>query len=268
VKESLTTATSILRDELRVAFAKREDQFQQIGQRYESELLQKKIVPLVEEEIWPAVEKRGGPLAQEVGNEIWRELSLWRFSWRYLYDKSPLPTRNFTEREFDRFVREKAAPILKAHVPELLELQKQLVKDFSQNERIRQSVQDSFRTVVNDQEVQSLLTEIFHEVLIDNQRLQDELRGDWESGQARVALELASRRLDPTINQIGEAMFGNPNTAITPEFARVMRRMVLHKDQRWFVLDAGSPDSALRHADEPLVVELGDGESVPYAAGD
>ena len=265
VKDSLTLAGSVIQEDLKAAFAKREKQFQAIGERYETELLRKKIIPIVEEEIWPLVEERGRPLAEKIGTEIWQELSLWRFSWRYLYDKSPLPKRDFTQREFDRFVKEKAAPIMKAHVPDILEVQKHLVDDFANNETIRRSLRESYRTIVGDQEVQRLLAEIFREVLIDNQRLQQQMKAAWQTGQARRAVELASRRLDPTINRIGEALFGNPNTEITPEFARVMRRMVLRKDQRWFVLDAGNAESSLRDSNEPLVADRGASETIPYS---
>ncbi len=243
VQNSLTTASSVIRDDLQSAFEAREEQFQALGKRFEADLLQKRIVPLLHDEIWPVVEEKGSPLARKIGTEVWQELSLWRFGWRFLYDKSPLPERNFTEQEFNRFVKEKAAPILKAHLPDMLELQKSLVKEFADHPKIRETVRESFRTVVNDRELRDLLTAIFKEVLIENDRLKRTIEQQWTGPQARAAIDLASRKLDPTINRIGESMFGNPNKSITPEFARVLRRMVLHKDQRWLILDPGGNGS-------------------------
>jgi len=240
VKDSLATAGAVIKDELQVAFEAKEKEFLALGKRFETELLQEKIVPLLQDEVWPVVEKQGAPLAQKIGTEIWQELSLWRFGWRFLYDRSPLPERNFTQNEFNRFVKSKATPIMKAHLPEILELQKSLVNELSQHPEVRKTVRESFRTVVDDREVRALLTDIFKDVLIDNPRLRETMEQQWTGERARAAIDLASRRLDPTINQIGETMFGNPNKGITPEFARVMRRMVLSKDQRWFMLDPGS----------------------------
>lgn len=240
VKDSLSTAGSVIREELQVAFKSREKEFAALGKRFETELLQEKVVPLLQDEIWPIVEERGTPLAQEIGTEVWQELSLWRFGWRFLYDKSPLPERNFTEREFNRFVKEKAAPIFKEHLPDILELQKSLVKEFSRHPEVRKTVRESFQTLVDDEELRTLLTSIFRDVLIDNPRLRKTLERKWTGEEARAAIELASRKLDPTITRIGEMMFGNANKSITPEFARVMRRMVLNKDQRWFILDPGA----------------------------
>ena len=242
VKDSLKTAGSVIREDLQTAVENRENEFQALGKRFESELLQKKIVPLLQDEVWPIVEEKGAPLGKKIGTEVWEELSLWRFGWRFLYDKSPLPKRDFTEQEFNRFVQEKAAPILKSHLPEILELQKSLVQELADNPKIRQTVRESFRTIADDREVRELLTSIFKEVLIDNVQLRQTVERQWTGPQARAAIDLASRKLDPTINRIGEAMFGNPNKEITPEFARVLRRMVLHKDQRWFLLDPGTQD--------------------------
>ena len=160
VKDSLATVGSVIRDELKVAFESHEEEFVALGKRFETELLQEKIVPLLQEEIWPIVEEQGSPLAQEIGTEVWKELSLWRFGWRVLYDRSPLPERNFTEQEFNRFVKQKAAPILKEHLPEILELQRSLVKEFSQHPEIRKTVRESFRTVVDDDDLRKLLTSV------------------------------------------------------------------------------------------------------------
>jgi hypothetical protein len=84
VKDSLATAGSVIRNELQVAFEAREEDFLALGKRFETELLQEKIVPLLQDEVWPIVEEQGSPLAQKIGTEVWQELSLWRFGWRYI----------------------------------------------------------------------------------------------------------------------------------------------------------------------------------------
>ena len=109
--------------DLENAFAKREAKIRQIGEKYQSELIEEELVPLIESEIWPIVQKQSEPLAAQIGQEIWQEVSVFRFGWRYLYDRSPLPEKKLAEREFDRFLDEKLIPILKSHVGDFLELQ-------------------------------------------------------------------------------------------------------------------------------------------------
>jgi hypothetical protein len=52
-------------------------------------------------------------------------------------------------------------------------------------------------------------------------------------------MKMANGRLESTITRIGQALFGSPKGKITPEFARVLRNRVLHKDDRWLVLNPG-----------------------------
>ena len=106
-------------------------QLREIGDRLQADLVEKEIIPLVQDEIWPIVDEESRPLAAKVGQEIWNEVSVFRFGWRYLYDKTPLPDRKLTEKEFNRFVDQKAIPILEAHIGDFVELQKTLLKRVS-----------------------------------------------------------------------------------------------------------------------------------------
>ena len=236
VKESLRDAGGVIRDDLKAAFKAREDQVQAISQRFQSDLLEKEIVPLVKEEIWPVIWEESAPLAGEVGQEIWSEVSVFRFGWRYLYDKTPLPEKKLAEKEFKRFVDNKAVPILESHVGEFVELQKKVVQRISKNENVKQAISKSIKTVIEDAEVQELLNDVFRDVFVNNDRLKVVLEEHWRGPAARQAIELAGDRLDPTITEIGRSLFGSPKEEITPEFARVLRRRILHKDRRWFTL--------------------------------
>ncbi len=128
VENSLREASTVIRDDLQTAFAKREDRVREIGQRYQAELVQKELIPLIQQEILPILKEEAEPLASEVGHEIWSQVSVFRFGWRYIYDKTPLPDKQLTEREFKKFVEEKAMPILEAHVEDFVEVQKAVVK--------------------------------------------------------------------------------------------------------------------------------------------
>lgn len=236
VEASLKDAASVIREDIKTAFQAREDQIRKIGQRYQSDLVEKEIVPLVQQEIWPIVRQESEPLAGVVGNEIWKEVSVFRFGWRYLYDKTPLPDRKLTEKEFKRFADEKVVPILESHVGDFVELQKRLIKRISANRAVSATVSKSLKTIVQDPEVQDMISEVFREVIMNNSRLQEVLEERWSGPQAKYAMALANYRLEPTIREIGISLFGTPHGEITPEFAKVIRHRILHKDSRWFTL--------------------------------
>ena len=84
VEASLKDASSVIREDLKSAFEKREDEIRGIGERFQDDLIQKEIIPLIQEQIWPIVSEESRPLANQVGHEIWSEVSMFRFGWRLL----------------------------------------------------------------------------------------------------------------------------------------------------------------------------------------
>ncbi|MEM7782355.1 MAG: hypothetical protein AAF939_19855 [Planctomycetota bacterium] len=268
VVESLKDASEVIRQDVRAALDQRSDQLNQVGKRFQKELLEREVVPLVKDEIWPLVEEESKPLASKVGKKIWNEVSVFRFGWRYLYDRTPLPEKNLTEREFKRFVDEKAIPIIEDHVSDFIEIQKSIIRKLAQNEKIQASLSASAQKIAQDDEVQQILIDVAHEVFVKNNRLQNVLKQRWNGEEARKAIQLANQRLEPTITEIGIRLFGSPDTEITPEFARVLRHRILHKDSRWFVLKKGtSQDNKLSQPvpnSIPVVIAMEPGVA-PYA---
>ena len=204
----------------------------------------------------------------EVGQEIWGQVSVFRFGWRYLYDKAPLTDQKLTEAEFKRFVDNKAIPILEKHMGEIVELQKTILKKVSANEKVKETVSASLKTIIKDSEVQQLFSEAFQEVFVNNDRLQGVLEERWNGPDARRVMALTNQRLEPTISNIGAALFGTPDGAITEEFARVVRHRILHKDSRWFTLKLANPEEPRSsQAIEPKIIRgvvSQTNEAIPY----
>ena len=271
VEASLKDASSVIREDLKAAFEKREDEIRRIGERYQNDLIQKEIIPLIQEQIWPIVSAESRPLANQVGQEIWGEVSMFRFGWRYLYDKTPLPDKKLTEKEFKRFVDQKALPVLETHLEDFVELQKVLLTKIAANDEVKATVSKSFKTVIGDEAVQGMLSEVFREVFVNNEKLQGVLEDRWNQPEAQLALRLTNRKLDPTITEIGYTLFGSPDTKITPEFARVLRHRILHKDSRWFTLHQSTDQTDGETSQPQLSVETlpvedaTELEAIPYA---
>ena len=236
IRDSVADASQIVKEDLKKAIANHQTQIEELTVRYRDQLVKKEILPLIRDEIWPIVQEEAQPLAEDIGEEIWDEVSVWRFGWRYLYDKSPLPEKQLTEKEFTRFAEKNAVPILEEHLEDFIEVQKSLLTKISANEKVKETFSKSASVVFNDPKFRELVTSIFREVLVDNDRLTNALSEKWKSPEARQAVERANQRLDPVVTKIGSTLFGSTQTAITPEFARVLRNKVLHKDERWLTL--------------------------------
>ena len=68
----------------------------------------------------PIVQKHGQPPAEEIGQEIWNRASLWRFGWRAVYDKTPFTDKDLVEKEWKRFVKQEAVPVIESKMDSIV----------------------------------------------------------------------------------------------------------------------------------------------------
>ncbi|MBM84275.1 MAG: hypothetical protein CMJ78_27280 [Planctomycetaceae bacterium] len=236
VRDSLYDAMSVIEADFPKAIAERQSEIEKIGGRYQREMVDKQLVPLVKNEIFPIVRKHAEPVAEEVGGKIWKRVSIWRFGWRLAADKLPLTEKTRFQTEWKRFVQKEVVPILEKHSDELVEVTQEIVKDTAQNKKVQDAVRNNLKDIVEDEEIQKLLWEIIREVIVDNPRMKVAMEKHWKGPKAHKALEITGRRLQPTVQRIGKLLFGNLNEGVTPEFRAVLRNQILGKDKRWFLI--------------------------------
>lgn len=226
----------VLEKELQSAYRRHYDEVRKVSNRYQKELVDKQIVPLVKEEVWPIVLKHGQPVAEKIGLEIWERVSVWRFGWRYVADLAPLTRKNRFENEFQRFLRDEAIPELNEHTDDLIDLVQDILRETISNRRVQEAIRDNVFQVLEDRELQRLFWGVVQETLTTNTELRAVLQKHWYSKRTQQAIHRAASRLDPSVQRIGELLLGSPEAGITPEFNEVLRNRILFKDRRWFVL--------------------------------
>jgi hypothetical protein len=221
--------------------------------KYNRTVVQDRLVPLVKDQIFPLVRERAEPEVRAVGHELWQRVSLWRFGWRVLYDAAPLPDRKLTEREWQRFIDEEAQPILTRHTPEFLRVINEVLRDVSRNPEVQQAMRQSLDTLAADPELRQLVQAIFRETVTDNPRVKAEVQRQYHDPQLRDAVNRIADRLEPTVRNWGDMIFGTPHGGITPEFAQILRLQILGKDRRFLLLENGPEDSIPTEALPPVV---------------
>ena len=237
ILKSIRDASVVVKEKFYESIQKHESEIENLGMRYQDELVEQKLVPPIKSEIWPIVRKETTPIATKIGEEIWEKASVWRFGWRLLYDRSPLPERNLVKKEFERFMDQHGIPVIESHLPEIMTTQQRVLKKTSENEVVQEVVSQSVLKVLRDPEFQALTTQILREVFVENEALMTVFEENWNSEEARAAIDLTNEKIDPTITKIGQALFGSPEESITPEFSRILRNRILFKDDRWLVLN-------------------------------
>jgi hypothetical protein len=230
-------ALKVVEEDLAVAVASRREQLQQLGDRYQERVVDQELLPLLRQEIWPIARRHLEPLANQLGSEMLERASLWRFGWRLLYDKSPLPDKNLTLSEWNRFVEEEALPVFNRHAEDMVVVQRQMFEEIANSQQLREALQRNLTRVVDDPAFRAIVWDIFREVLIDNPRLRKKLEERWSGEEARRAMQLAADYAEPCVRRIGDLLFGTREAGIAPEFAQVLRNQILDKDCRWLVLE-------------------------------
>ena len=253
IEETLREASVVIWEDLQRIAPEYDKRLRAIGERYRKDLVDGRLVPLLRDEILPIVIRESEPLANRIGEEIWNEASIWRFGWRAMYDVLPLPQRDLTKREFERFVQIHAVPVLQRNIGDILQLQQRIFATITQSTNVQREVAASLQHVLRDSEAQALAVEMLQRVVANNPRLNQIVTDIWNSPKAKETIELANEKLEFTIASIGEELFGNPHTAITPEFSRVLRFKVLHKDCQWLVLERGDGAGDVVHSTEVIV---------------
>ena len=209
------------------------EQISKIADRYQEEVVRQKVVPLVRTQVLPIIEREMRPVALDVGRELWDRVSLWSFTWRYLYDVSPLPERNAVKREFERFLADEIRPAMEARVDDFVAATERVVRAVSQNPEVREVIRESLHSTATDSQIRELTWSVFRDAFLTNPAVHQALQNSLDSTDAREAIRLAGVAFEPAVRDIGDAIFGNREDGISAEFSRVMRLQILLKDRRW-----------------------------------
>ena len=237
LENTIRDSWSVAEQELPEVLERHRGEIESLGAKYEREIVNQELVPLVRREIWPIVRRNAEPTVNRIGMELWERVSLWRFAWRAAYDRSPLPERHLMEEEWGRFVRQEAMPILARHTDDFVAVIRSVIRDASNNDAVRAAVRHSLSTVANDPEFQEMLQDVVHETFFENSQMRQAIERNWTSAEAQDALSVVTERLEPTVHRIADLLFGTLETGITPEFAQVLRTQILAKDRQWFLLE-------------------------------
>jgi hypothetical protein len=266
VKRSLREGFMVVERDLPASIARHREQIEELGRKYQKDIVEEKITPLVKNEVWPIVQKHARPMAEEVGQELWSKMPKWGLAWRKSVDYVPFTSGTRAKDRFDKYVTDEAMPVLDSHMPDFVNVVQHIMKDVGQNEQFRKVMRESLTQMIDDPELRQVVWDIVREVIIDNPALGEAIARTWTSPEAKAALNLAVSRVEPTINQIGHSLFGTKEGGFTPEFARVLRAKILRKDRRWFVLvlptdQAATSGTASGDGKPPAVLPVDEGEN-------
>lgn len=253
VQQTLKQSLPVIEDEFRASIARHRNEIDATVERWNEQVVEKRLIPLAKKEILPIVRNHGEPPAEAIGREIWDRASLFRFGWRAIYDKTPLPNRGLVQEEWQRFVEEEAVPVLEEHMDEVVVAIQRSMQDIAANRAVRQELGIVAEEIASDPKSRRLVQSILKDTLVDNDRLKLVWRDVWSSDQAQRAFDVAGESLEPVIRKIGDEIFGSEDLGIDPDFARVLRSQILRKDRRWVVAwHTGASNGFIETSNQPM----------------
>ena len=263
MRKGVRRALRAVESELESIIRAHSEEFRSLGDRFAAEILEENLLPVIRDKVFPVVQEEIRPLALDTGRALWNRVSLWSFTWRYLYDVSPLPERNALRAEFERFINDEALPELESRTEHFIDVTRRVMQRLMQNPVVRESFRENFRRIAEDRKLQQIVWTILREATVENETLRQELEDYWKSQETRSVVGLASARLEPTVRGIGDLIFGTREKGITSEFSRILRSQILQKDRRWFVIVPDSTasvvsggDALIAPADQPMLFPL------------
>ncbi|MFG0290439.1 MAG: hypothetical protein ACF8CQ_19830 [Rhodopirellula sp. JB044] len=242
IVESTRATVPIVESAMVESVERHRDEIDALVSRYREEIVRERIVPLVREEVLPIVRAHGQEPAESIGREVWNRASLWRFGWRAIYDKSPLPERELVVEEWRRFVDEEVVPIVEDHLDEIAVAVENMIRDLAANDKLRSEIADVANTIASDPEAQRLLRTVLREAIVDNERIREAWSEIWTSADAQARLRRAGQRIEPLLRELGDELMGTREAGIEPGFARVLRNQILSKDRTWITITPGGGD--------------------------
>jgi hypothetical protein len=268
LQESLTAAFAAIEKELPKALASHQQQLQDLGAKYQQDLIEKEIIPLIKDEIFPIAQKHGQPVADKVGQKIWKQMSLVSLGGRFLWDRLPGTKGDSLKKEWDRTLNKDVIPIIKAHSDDFVQMVKLIVQDAMKNEKVQQQMRNAFGRVVKDEQLHALIWSVTKQAVVENKTLHETINAHWKSERAQAALDLATAKIEPVVIELGNMLFGTREQGITPQFSAVMRNRVLLKDRQWFILETlggrAETSAASNQKNRTLKVFTGVGSDNPY----
>lgn len=260
VRESLP----VIEAEWIAALERNREGWRAIGESHKDEWL-RRLVPLAKDPVIPIARSHLEPTFQQIGRELWDRASLWRFTWRALYDRTPLPRRDLTREEWARFVEEEVVPVIEAHADDIAVATQATILQIAGNPRVRAALGETFSDLADDPRVRQWLTTVLRETLVDSPAVRQVWIDVWTGDEARVAYEAIGIQIEPFVRELGGEIFGTPQRGIDPGFARVLRHQILGKDRRWLVAseEAREPraDGATA-AETARVIRRGSGDPI------
>lgn len=243
-REIMAETTPLLISEAEAAIDRHRSELDAIVSRYRSDVLDPRLIPILERKVWPLLIQHAGPTLREAGNELWDAMPVASLAWNGVAQNFDLSKEDRVANRFERYLEDQAFPILKRRTTDLQSALSGALKEAASDPEIETEIEHALVTLLADQELRAFVLRIANEVAT-SAAVRDAVRSRLSAPAVAEALDLLRQELDGVFQRIGrKVVFSNEETLeVHPDFARFLRTLVLKKDRRWILLEEGPATS-------------------------
>lgn len=240
-EEVLEHTMTVLDKNLAPALKTHEKEIQAVIDRHR-DALKDELLPVLKAQLGPTVKEKARPILTKIGRELWDELPMWDLSWSLFRDKLPWQQKKYVDEWWEQFLETKAIPIVKAHEDELVKAGETLVQEGIRDPKVRAAFGEAWRRLAKDPEFKKVVRLVVEDALVrpyDAQGLAKRILSDEGHRTRFAALE---QSFAPTLRRIARMIsLDDKEYGLSPDLARVLRRIVFQKDARWVSVAARGP---------------------------
>ena len=240
----LSDLTEILRDTLPAALEAEKESGDAFLAALREEFWKEKLRPVMQEHFFPVLEKRmttaAEPIAKEIGDSI-REHGVFGVISAFSMNKVWLMSDEATANKLKELLTATAFPVLKRRAPELAKAALDAVIEAANRPEIQDALNRAAWDLVNHPDFQRWSEALVNRWIIKNDRLVARLRQALEDQRIRKPVQRLSAEMEPILmKHLEEVLSREDRQGMDHRLVRVLRRLVLWKDQRYLLLDLGS----------------------------
>ncbi|HGY91306.1 MAG TPA: hypothetical protein ENK43_09060 [Planctomycetes bacterium] len=192
--------------------------------------------------IWPRAVEASEPAVRAIQDEILDAFPVWALSWAVVVQALPFTDNARVKAKIGDFLREKALPIVRSHLPELKAAGAEVIREMLHDPRVTDAFSQAFQAFQSHPEVRAILTRLLDDWVVENGAFRAVLRDAWSRPALAEPLRRFLSAVEPDIRGIAdEILLDEQRRGINPDLARVLRRQLLREDRKWARLIPGKP---------------------------
>lgn len=246
---------SLLGEGLPDALKQHDAERQLFVKAFVADVFSQDLGPVLEREFMTRLEERLGPLAGTIGAEIWATVSfadMMSLSWIATKDVFGAAQKEEMARQLARLLEKKALPVFKKHAPTAFREAGSAVVEGFEEPSVQAAFDRAFKHTLAHDAFQDFLGAVVDTWIVRNAQLHNKLVEALDSEELRKPLDDLWRAAEPLLEgALEEILTRADREGMDHQLVRVLRRVVLKKDEHYLVLE--SDGDAIQLSDQAIL---------------